>query len=52
MKKYFQRKSTGSSSSLNKSNNSYERYITEVKLEDLLVDLGLRIRIPDNNCNI
>ena len=52
MEEYFKRKSTGPSSPLKKSNNSYERYAVEVKLKDLPADFGLRIRIHDYNCNI
>ena len=52
MKKYFKRKLMEPSSPLKKSNNSNERSITEVKLEDLPADPGLRIRILDYNCNI
>ncbi|KAL4032738.1 hypothetical protein IC575_005820 [Cucumis melo] len=40
------------SSPLKKCNNSNERSITEVKLEDLPANPGLRIRILDYNCNI
>ncbi|KAL0556550.1 hypothetical protein IC582_005064 [Cucumis melo] len=52
MEKYFKRKLMELSSPLKKSNNSNERSITEVKLEDLPANLGLRIRILDYNCNI
>ncbi|KAL0533946.1 hypothetical protein IC582_028222 [Cucumis melo] len=52
MEKYFKRKLTGPSSPSKKSNNNYERSITEVKLKDLPADPGLRIRILYNNCNI
>ena len=51
-KKYFKRKSGGPSSPLKKSNNSYERHVTQIKLEDLLVGLSLRIIILGYNYNI